>query len=58
MAAWRRRVLVAESQVAVCASIVRQLETKMASESERLKVALQELAELERARFVGVCYSV
>lgn len=47
---WRRAVLTAESQVAVSEKRLRELESLIVKEMERLKVVGDELSNLERAR--------
>lgn len=51
LAAWRRAVLIAESQEAICRKRLEELECQLRNEGERMKEALEELGDLERVRF-------
>ncbi|XP_039132754.1 F-box protein SKIP24 isoform X1 [Dioscorea cayenensis subsp. rotundata] len=55
---WRRAVLTAESQVAVSEKRLRELESLIVKEMERLKVVGDELSNLERARHAAVALNV
>ncbi|XP_038980767.1 F-box protein SKIP24 isoform X2 [Phoenix dactylifera] len=57
-AVWRRAVLNAESQVFVCRKKLDDLESLMLRESERMKVAVEELANFERVRRASVALNV
>ncbi|KAL0922062.1 hypothetical protein M5K25_006023 [Dendrobium thyrsiflorum] len=58
IAASRRAMLIAESQVSVCKGRLKELECQLWKEGERMKGALEELSNLERIRRASVALNV
>ncbi|PKU62703.1 F-box protein SKIP24 [Dendrobium catenatum] len=58
IAASRRAILIAESQVSVCKGRLKELECQLRKEGERMKGALEELSNLERIRRASVALNV
>ncbi|KAG0459475.1 hypothetical protein HPP92_022603 [Vanilla planifolia] len=58
LAEWRRAVLIAEGQEAICKNRLKELECQLRKEGERMKAALDELGDLERVRRASVALNV
>lgn len=58
MLAWRREVLILESNLEVCRRKVRELEGLILKESERMKMVMKEFHDLERVRRASVALNV
>ncbi|KAK1317975.1 F-box protein SKIP24 [Acorus calamus] len=56
--AWRRSVLIVESQIAVCSKDLGRLQLLLLNESKKLNAAVTELNELEMVRRVSVALNV
>ncbi|KAK1280121.1 F-box protein SKIP24 [Acorus gramineus] len=56
--AWRRSVLIVESQIAVCSKDLERLQLLLSNESKRLNTAVTELKELETVRRASVALNV
>ncbi|XP_020589914.1 F-box protein SKIP24 [Phalaenopsis equestris] len=56
--AWKRGILIAESQVSACRERLEEVKLQLRKEGERMKAALEELGSLERIRQASVALNI